>query len=62
VAGDAGGGVALLLEINLFRPLGWVLRALRMSPVVDALDKRLSRSRGKLGRFLRDGPAPRRFP
>jgi hypothetical protein len=62
VAGDAGGGVVLLAELRLTRPLGRVLQRLGMSPVVDALDKLVARNRGRLGRFVPDGPAPRRFP
>lgn len=62
VAGDAGGGVMLLSEIRLTRSVGRALAALRLSPVVDTLDKLLAWSRSWLGRFVPDGPAPRRYP
>lgn len=62
VAGDAGGGIGLLLELRLTRPLGRVLRAIRAGRGIDALDKRVARQRGRLGRVVPDGPAPRRFP
>ena len=62
VAGDDGGGVLLFMEVRLTRPLGHVLRAVRLSPVIDALDKVLARYRTRLGRFVPEGPAPRRYP
>jgi hypothetical protein len=62
VAGDGGGGVELLAEVRLTRPLGGALRALRASTLVDALDRLVARHRGRLGRFVPDGPAPRRYP
>jgi hypothetical protein len=62
VPGDGGGGVALFAEIRLTRPLGRLLRVLRASVVVDALDKLVARRRGGLGRFAPDGPGPRRYP
>jgi hypothetical protein len=62
VRGDAGGGVALLCELSLTRPLGRALRALRASAIVDAADRLLSRYRSAAGRFVPDGPAPRRYP
>src|SRR5918999_3411838 len=49
VAGDAGGGIALLAEIRLTRPLATVLRALRLAAFVDALDKLVARHRARLG-------------
>ena len=54
--------MALLAELRLTRPLGRVLRALRAARVVDALDTFVARHRGGLGRFVPDGPAPRRYP
>ena len=60
--GDAGGGVALFAEVRLTRPLGLLLRAVRASALVDALDKVVARHRGRLGRFVPDGPRPRRYP
>jgi hypothetical protein len=62
VPGDAGGGVALLVEIRLTRPIGSLLRMLQTSPLIDALDKLVSRHRGALGRVVPDDPAPRRYP
>lgn len=62
VAGVGGGGVLLLAEIQLTRPLGRVLRTLRLSPVIDGLDRVLARYRQRLGRFVPEGPAPRRYP
>jgi hypothetical protein len=62
VPGDGGGGVTLFAELQLTRPLGRLLRALRVSPLVDALDKLAARHRTRLGRFVPDGPAPRRYP
>lgn len=62
VAGDEGGGVMLLTEVRLSRALGRVLRAFRLSPLIDALDRLLSQYRKRLGRFVPEGPAPRRYP
>jgi len=62
VAGDGGGGVELLSELRVTRPLGVLLRALRLSSLVDAGDKVLARYRKALSRIVPDGPAPRRYP
>jgi hypothetical protein len=62
VPGDRGGGVALFAEVGLTRPLGRLLRALRLSRLVDASDRLVSRHRARLGRFVPDGRAPRRYP
>ncbi len=62
VPGDAGGGVALLAELRLTRPLGHFLRVIRVERLVDDLDKLVSRHRGRLGRLVPDGPAPRLYP
>lgn len=62
VAGDAGGGTGLLLELRLTRPLGLVLRAIRAGRAIDALDKLVAQQRGRLGHIVPEGPAPRRFP
>ena len=43
-------------------PLGLALRTLRLSRAVDAVDRLAARHRGRLGRFVPDGPAPRAFP
>lgn len=62
VPGDAGGGVALLAELRLTRPLGRFLRVIRVERLVDDLDKLVSRHRGRLGRLVPDGAAPRLYP
>ena len=62
LAGDEGGGVMLLAELRLTGPLSGALRAARFSPVIDALYRALSRYRSRLGRFVPEGPAPRRYP
>jgi hypothetical protein len=62
IPGDAGAGIALFAEVRLTRPVGRVLRALHASALVDALDKVLARHRTRLGRFVPEGPAPRRYP
>ena len=62
VAGDNGGGLALLAEVELTRPIANILSALRMSPLLDALDKLVARYRGQLSRFVPKGSAPRRYP
>jgi hypothetical protein len=60
--GDRGGGVALLAELRLTRPLGRLFRALRLSPLVDAADRLLSRYRARLGRLVPDRAVMRRYP
>ena len=62
VAGNNGGGVAVLTEIELTRPLASVLRGMRLSPLLNALDKLVARYRGNLSRFVPEGSAPRRYP
>lgn len=62
VPGDGGGGVLLLSELHWTRPLGAALQALRATQLVDALDRLVARHRGRLGRVVPDGPAPRRYP
>jgi hypothetical protein len=62
VPGDAGGGVALLEEVRLTRPLGRLLRVVHAGPLIDGFDKLISRHRGGLGRLVPDGPAPCRYP
>lgn len=57
-----GGGVAVFLEVRLTRPLGIVLRALRLSRLIDALDKLVARHRSRLGDLVPEGPAPKRYP
>jgi hypothetical protein len=63
VPGDAGGGGgALLAEVRLTRRLGRFLRVVGAEPLIDAFDKLVSHHRGRLGRLVPDGPAPRRYP
>jgi hypothetical protein len=62
IQGDAGGAVALLSHLRLTRPVGLAFRSLRAGAFLDALDKLVARHRGRLGRFVPEGPAPRRFP
>ena len=49
-------------EVKLTRPVARALGALHASGLVDALDKVAARNRGRLGRLVPEGPAPRRFP
>jgi hypothetical protein len=62
IPGDAGGGIALLIELPGTRMLGNLLKTLRLSPVVDTLDKLVASHRGLLSRFVPDVTAPRRYP
>jgi predicted DCC family thiol-disulfide oxidoreductase YuxK len=62
VAGKSGAGIVLLTEIRPTRLLGRVLGAIGLSPLIDALDASVARYRGRLSRFVPDGPAPRRYP
>jgi hypothetical protein len=62
VAGDRGGGVAALLEMELTRPLGRMTRALRLGGLLDAIDQVFAHLRKDIGRLVPDGPAPRRYP
>lgn len=62
IAGKRGAGVVLLTEIHPTRLLGRVLGAVGLSLVIDALDELVARHRGRLSRFVPDGPAPRRYP
>ena len=62
VAGIDGGIVAMLALFPLTRPLAFVLRVLRLSPLLDWADLKLSAQRGRLGKIVPDGPAPRRYP
>jgi predicted DCC family thiol-disulfide oxidoreductase YuxK len=62
VAGDCGGGVVLLTEIPFTRFLGFICDVIGLSPLIDVLDVFVARHRGRLSRFVPDGPAPRRYP
>jgi hypothetical protein len=52
----------LLAQLRSTRWAGRVLHWLRLSPIVDALDRLLARSRKQLGRFVPQGEAPVRYP
>ncbi len=62
IAGNRGGGVALLGEMHSTRPLARLLSALRLSGLLDWLDVLFSRWRSWLSRFTPKGPAPCRYP
>lgn len=62
VAGDAGGGVALLTELPGLRVIGRLLKALRLSPLLDALHKLVARYRGRLSHIVPDVMPLRRYP
>jgi hypothetical protein len=62
VAGNRGGGVILLSEIHMTRPLGRLLKALHLSGLLDALDIFFARQRSKLSPLVPKGTAPCRFP
>jgi len=62
VAGNDGGGVALLTELRSTRWLGQALRAIGLSSFIDVLDGVVARYRGRLSRLVPDGPAPHRYP
>jgi hypothetical protein len=62
VPGIHDGGVALLIELRLTRPLGRLLRGAGASGLLDAGDRLVARHRGRLGRLVPDGEAPRRYP
>ena len=62
VAGNKGGGVAMLALFPLTRPLAFVLRLFRLSPLIDWADDVLSGQRGRLGKVIPEGSEPRRYP
>ena len=62
IPGNGGGGVMLLKEVQMTRWLGRLLAAVRMSPIIDALDHFLAHQRGRLSRFVPNGSALRRYP
>jgi predicted DCC family thiol-disulfide oxidoreductase YuxK len=61
LAGYGSGIPELLATMRLTRPLA---RALHIVPAgaLDAAYRLVAGSRGRLGRIVPDGPAPRRFP
>jgi hypothetical protein len=62
ISGSGGGGVALLKEIQVTRSIGCLLAVLRLSPFIDALDRRFAVWRRWLSQFVPEGSAPRRYP
>lgn len=60
VKGEAG--ITLLELLPLTRWLGHVLRALKLHPIVDAIDWSLGKARTKLGWSAADLPGPERYP
>lgn len=62
VAGNKGGGVAMLAVFPLTWPLARVLRVLHLSAPIDWADNVLSGQRGRLGKLVPEGSAPRRYP
>jgi hypothetical protein len=62
IRGNHGGGVALMSELRLLRPLGRLLAALHLSPLIDAFDRFVARHRARWSWFVPKGSAPRRYP
>ena len=60
--GDRGGGAAVLVTVRMTRPLGNALRVLRLSWLLDAVDKLVAGQRKHLGKLVPEGPALRRYP
>lgn len=46
----------------LTRPVAVLVRTLRLSPLLDWADLVLSGQRGRLGKIVPEGTAPRRYP
>ena len=61
LAGYGAGLPALLRAMRRTRPLGRLL-GLVPAGVLDAAYRLLARNRGRLGKLVPDGPAPRRGP
>jgi hypothetical protein len=51
-----------LNEIRMTRRISRLFTTLRLSPFIDALDRFFAHWRGRLSRFVPQGPAPRRYP
>lgn len=62
VPGDGGGAVAVLIRLRTTRAVGLLLRTLRLGRAFDAFERLVARHRGRLGRFVPEGPALRRYP
>ena len=52
----------MLALFPLTRPLAFALRVLRLSRLLDWADIVLSGQRGRLGKIIPEGPAPRSYP
>jgi hypothetical protein len=55
-------GIRVLEYIPATRWLAWILRTLRLTPLVTAVNRLLSRIRKPLGRFFPNPRVPRRWP
>jgi hypothetical protein len=55
-------GIRLLGYLPATRWLAWILRTLRLTPLVTALNKLLGQIREPLGRFFLNPRVPRRWP
>ena len=60
--GDGGAALPLLAMLPTTRMLGRLLGAMKAGPALDRVDGLVARHRGRLGRLVPDGPAPRRYP
>ena len=61
LAGGGSGLPSLLAAMRLTRPLAAILRRMPES-VLDRAYELVADNRSSVGRFVPDGPAPRRFP
>ena len=52
----------MLALFPLTRPLAFLLQVFRLSPLLDWADLKLSAQRGRLGKVVPEGSAPRRYP
>lgn len=55
-------GIRLLEYLPATRWLAWILRTLRLTPFVTAVNRLLSRIRKPIGRFFPNPHLPRRWP
>jgi hypothetical protein len=58
----SGGGVALLAEARLARPVVRLIKAVRATRLIDALDELLAAIAQHLDDSCPSGEAPRRYP
>lgn len=58
--GNHGGGVALLSNLQWVWPIGYGLKLLGLTRVVDWVDDVVNRNRPTLAGWVSDGPAPKR--